>query len=422
MFVLGRPKEAKVLLKRALAERADDYSYINGLIYYNLGLLECENHRVKQGIIYYEKSLKCKITTSLKAEIFSELIYNYTISEEFEKAEFLIKKAKCLEQSQTVKALINFGMGILYLENDNLADAQKRFCKAHELFMKRGDLARIVECENMLGLMSVCSGDLNKAVNHYNNVLRMSVKLNKMYWIASAYVNLAEVYWYIGNLKKAKKYLKSGRDIENRCFPRNPENATTSYLIAEVLTGSKRVNEKNWIEAKKEIINAFQKYRPKETCIKLWLIAKMIQIEAHFGNHAEVKKWIFKGNRLKDRNKSLYDIHYFYLYTAEYYLSLNELDEAEDALNKSKKYLKRRKDYSNVLFHYLRCRLYMKKDKVRNMNFEREHCVDLIMATSIKPKWARIENGKVKLISIDKNPNSVKTRNGGGRGQAGTGC
>jgi len=275
-------------------------------------------------------------------------------------------------------ARIKSALGDAYLELDQLKMARHFYEQARKICHKAGVLDLFCECCNDLGIVCTDMGDLKKAKGYYETAQRYSQRLGDRQVESCALANLGELDWYSGDNKSAAKKLKECIELENEYMPNWIENATTCEIYARILIDLRKRSA-----AEREVDRGLKLVGNERPSQRVCLLGVMVRICSREKRWADGQKRIEEGIQLlRKHTESKYDVQWFFLYSAEFYLKQGNLDKAQEMLNKAAGIMAERKSYVKAFYFYLLSLLSKKRGALACVS-----CRNVIKACGIKPPW-----------------------------------
>lgn len=171
-------------------------------------------------------------------------------------------------ESKYLKAKILENIGSIYEDLELFDSAKINFFKAHELVQDSSDPLRIIGVINNLGDVYRKAGSLDSGKYYTEMALAMSLEINNLQQIRSAWSDLAKTELAIGNPELAFTHLDRAKEIEDKIFSSESARnlAVLESQFEHVLQGQR--------------IEQLENLRLKDTWLKVSLAALAILLGA----------------------------------------------------------------------------------------------------------------------------------------------
>lgn len=378
-------EDARSVLAKAVEANPEDRSELIGWIHLELGKIEQGTRHSEQAIEHCQKARSCQLGEHDIADAACTEAYVHIMHGGQSKAVTVLQKAsEHIPDDHPAQARILFTQGDAYFELDQLGEALNRYEQARRIYEeKEGMLGALPRCYNQLGKVCLDQGNLKQAKEYYEMVLRYSQRLDDRYHESCALINLGELDWYFGDIESARKKVREGIELENQFMSNWIENATTCDIYAKILIDLEEVEAAE--EQVDRGLDLIGNARPSQ---QICLYALKVRICGLQGRLDEGSNYIEKGLQLLDSAaESMYDVQWFFLYSADFYLRRNHLDEAQGMLNRVADMLGERGSYCKAFYFYLSSLLCKRSGDLISMRKLCQSCRDVIRACGIKPVW-----------------------------------
>lgn len=377
-------EDARSVLAAVVQADNTDRSELMGRLYLELGKAEQGMRRPDQAVEYCQQAQECQLGEHEIAGAACTEAYIHIVHARQSNALTVLRQAfKHIPEGHPAQARILFTQGDAYFELDQLTKAFAQYEQAKEIYEKEGMLDALPRCFNQLGKVCLDRGDLEEAKKYYEMVLRYSRRLDDGYHESCALINLGELDWYFGDFERAQERVERGIKLENQLMPNWIANATTYEIYAKILIELERIEA-----AEKEVDRGLALIGNARPSQQICLYALNVYICGLQGRWKEGSSKIKKGLRLLDNAaESMYDVQWFFLYSADFYLRCNQRDEAQEMLSRVAGMLDERGSYCKAYYFYLSSLLCKISGDLCSMKKHCRSCREVMKTNGIKPSW-----------------------------------
>jgi tetratricopeptide (TPR) repeat protein len=213
-----------------------DYLFVKGSILQDM-------FDVDNSIIIFQKILNLYIDDTLRASIYSNLLFSYKIQSNYEKAleygfkTLQIDQKMFGENHSTISGSYN-NIATIYHDISDYEKAIEYYIKSLNIHMQLldKDLHTIVTIENNLGLVYQDVGRYDLALKYYKEAILICEKnQSDKPLLATSYSNIATLYREISQFEKALQYNEKALIIREKYFGKRHIETAISYNLLGVL-------------------------------------------------------------------------------------------------------------------------------------------------------------------------------------------
>ena len=227
----------EIILDRTTDERE------RGVIYSHLGLVQNDQGKYTEALLYYEKALEVQQKTLPTKHPGLATSYNnigmvYNHMGEYSKTLSYYEKALEIEQktlptSHPHLATSYNNIGMVHDHMGEYSKALSYYEKALEIFEKAlpANHPDLATSYNNIGMVYSNMGEYSKALSYYEKALEIRQKTLPANHpdLATSYNNIGMVYFNMGEYSKALSYYEKALEIEQKTLPANHADLATPY-------------------------------------------------------------------------------------------------------------------------------------------------------------------------------------------------
>ncbi len=243
--------------------------------------------------------------------------------------------------------------GCIYIENDDISQAQHLLLSANNIFIKKNCYADIVSTFIKLGEISFNSGAYHSSVSFFKQSEKIFIdhKIGEDLLLGNIYFHIANSYLKLDNTDKSMKY----SFLANQIFAQignKKAYAKSLFLMAEEYY--KKSDIENCIKYSKNALKVFREVKDQELISEIEndlgkLFSEFENIEESF-IHLKKAKEI----REKSKDRKLMDT---LIIICENYIKLKEINKAEQALEEVSDNLTGEDNDTLLEYHILKHRI-----------------------------------------------------------------
>lgn len=214
-----------------------------------------------------------------------------------EALEYYLRGLKLAEQENTpyYKAILLSNIGIIKLNNMQLAEAEKDFKEALRYALETKDYRSELSIRNNLGSFYLTKGDFGSGLKQYKSCLQLAKKKGHAIGQGFSYGNICNTYHYLGKIDFAEIYIDSA--IYQFELEKDMDYLGMSYLVKANLA----IEKKKYDKALKAVNKVLETHRIKRN-MDNYIQAQLVLAELYDqqGDYGKSIQYLKEHHRLKD--------------------------------------------------------------------------------------------------------------------------